>query len=339
MPPLYFSDPACLEHDPSAHVPGHPDTPERLEAIERMLAPSDWLGWERRDAPAAQEAELELIHSPRQIQQIKQLSLEGGGAIDADTFVGEPSFRAALHAVGGACEMTRALVAGDARLGFCAVRPSGHHAEPDRAMGFCLFNNVAVAAELAIRQLGLSRVFILDWDVHHGNGTAEAFRRRPDVLFASIHQAGIYPGSGPLSDVGSGPGEGYTINLPVPAGSEEDLWLSLIEHIVLPAAHAFEPELVLVSAGFDAHREDPLAGCRLETASFAEIARHVRDLAERLGVPLGVVLEGGYQPSVLGECVSETLTALSGEQPPIAVAPEALLSSRAAAQIAHYWPL
>jgi acetoin utilization deacetylase AcuC-like enzyme len=339
MPPLYFSDPACLEHDPSAHVPGHPDTPERLEAIERMLAPSDWLGWERRDAPAAQEAELELIHSARQIQQIKQLSLEGGGAIDADTFVGEPSFRAALHAVGGACEMTRALVAGDARLGFCAVRPSGHHAEPDRAMGFCLFNNVAVAAELAIRQLGLSRVFILDWDVHHGNGTAEAFRRRPDVLFASIHQAGIYPGSGPLSDVGSGPGEGYTINLPVPAGSEEDLWLSLIEHIVLPAAHAFEPELVLVSAGFDAHREDPLAGCRLETASFAEIARHVRDLAERLGVPLGVVLEGGYQPSVLGECVSETLTALSGEQPPIAVAPEALLSSRAAAQIAHYWPL
>jgi acetoin utilization deacetylase AcuC-like enzyme len=339
MPSLYFSDPACLEHDPSAHVPGHPDTPERLEAIERTLAASDWLGWERRDAPAALQAELELIHSDRQIKQIKQLSRDGGGAIDADTFVGGPSFRAALHAAGGACEMTRALIAGDARLGFCAIRPSGHHAEPDRAMGFCLFNNVAVAAELAIRQLGLSRVFILDWDVHHGNGTAEAFRRRSDVLFASIHQSGIYPGSGPLSDVGSGPGEGYTINLPVPAGSEEDLWLSLIEHIVLPAAQAFEPELVLVSAGFDAHREDPLAGCRLETASFAEIARHVRDLAERLGVPLGVVLEGGYQPSILGECVLETLTALSGVQAPVAAAPEALLTSRAAAQIAHYWPL
>jgi len=339
MPPLYFSDPACLEHDPSAHVPGHPDTPERLEAIERTLAASDWLGWERRDAPAALQAELELIHSDRQIQQIKQLSRDGGGAIDADTFVGGPSFRAALHAAGGACEMTRALVAGDATLGFCAVRPSGHHAEPDRAMGFCLFNNVAVAAELAIRRLGVSRVFILDWDVHHGNGTAEAFRRRSDVLFASIHQSGIYPGSGPLSDVGSGPGEGYTINLPVPAGSEEDLWLSLIEHIVLPAALAFEPELVLVSAGFDAHREDPLAGCRLETASFAEIARHVRDLAERLGVPLGVVLEGGYQPSILGGCVLETLTALSGGQAPVAAAPEALLTSRAAAQIAHYWPL
>src|SRR6204780_4720478 len=290
MPPLYFSDPACLEHDPSAHVPGHPDTPERLEAIERTLAASDWLGWERRDAPAALQAELELIHSNRQIQQIKQLSRDGGGPIDADTFVGRPSFRAALHAAGGACEMTRALVAGDATLGFCAVRPSGHHAEPDRAMGFSLFNNVAVAAELAIRRLGVSRVFILDWDVHHGNGTAEAFRRRSDVLFASIHQAGIYPGTGLMSDVGSGAGEGYTINLPVPAGSEEELWLSLIEHIVLPVAESFAPELVLISAGFDAHREDPLAGCRLEAGSFAEMARHVRGLATSLGVPLGAVL-------------------------------------------------
>ena len=128
-------------------------------------------------------------------------------------------------------------------------------------MGFCLFNNVAIAAEFAIRELGARRVFILDWDVHHGNGTAEAFRRRQDVLFASIHQSGIYPGTGALSDMGSGPGQGYTINLPVPNGSEEELWLSLLEHIVLPVARAFEPDLVLVSAGFDAHREDPLAGC------------------------------------------------------------------------------
>jgi len=339
MAPLYFSHPACLEHDPRLHMPEHPDTPERLQAIERALAPNDWLGWERREAPPARVDQLELIHSTRQIRQIEELSLAGGGAIDADTFVGEPSFRAALHAAGGACEMTRALIAGEARLGFCEVRPSGHHAEPDRAMGFCLFNNVAVAAEMAICELGLERVFILDWDVHHGNGTAEAFRRRPDVLFASIHQAGIYPGSGPLSDVGSGPGEGYTINLPVPAGSEEDLWLSLIEHIVLAAAQAFAPELVLVSAGFDAHREDPLAGCRLETSSFAEMARHVRDFAERLDIPLGVVLEGGYQPAVLGQCVLETLTALAGEEPPVSAAPEAMLTSRAAAQIGHYWQL
>ena len=196
MPPLYFSHPACLEHDPRAHMPGHPDTPERLVAIEQTLARRDWLGWERREAPAAKEAQLELIHSARHVEPIRELSLAGGGAIDPDTFVGEPSYRAALHAAGGACAMARALMAGEARLGFCAVRPSGHHAEPDRAMGFCLFNNVALAAELAIRELGARRVFVLDWDVHHGNGTAEAFRRRSDVLFASIHQSGIYPGTG-----------------------------------------------------------------------------------------------------------------------------------------------
>jgi acetoin utilization deacetylase AcuC-like enzyme len=339
MPPLYFGHPACLEHDPRVQMPQHPDTPERLVEIERVLAASDWLGWERRAAPAARVDQLRLIHSERHVRHIRELSAAGGGAIDGDTFVGEPSYRAALHAVGGACEMTRALLAGDARLGFCAGRPSGHHAEPDRAMGFCLFNNVAVAAEFAIRELGVSRVFVLDWDVHHGNGTAEAFRRRSDVLFASIHQSGIYPGSGSLGDVGSGAGEGYTINLPVPAGSEEDLWLSLIEQIVLPAARAFEPELVLVSAGFDAHREDPLAGCRLETASFAEMGRHVRDLAAGLGVPLGVVLEGGYRPRILGECVRETLTALAGEEPPASAAREALPTSRAAAQIGRYWPV
>jgi acetoin utilization deacetylase AcuC-like enzyme len=320
-------------------MPEHPDTPERLQAIEQTLAAHDWLGWERRQAPPAAESQLELIHSTRHIDQIKELALAGGGAIDPDTFVGEPTYRAALHAAGGACEMARALMAHEASLGFCGVRPSGHHAEPDRAMGFCLFNNVAIAAEFAIAELGAKRVFILDWDVHHGNGTAEAFRSRSDVLFASIHQSGIYPGTGLMSDMGSGPGEGYTINLPVPAGSEEDLWLSLIEHIVLLAAQAFEPELVLISVGFDAHRSDPLANCRLEASSFAEMARHVRDFAEELGVPIGAVLEGGHEPAALAECVRETLTALSGDEPATSAAPEALLTSRAAAHVGHYWQL
>ncbi len=336
---LYFRHPVCLEHDPRVLMPEHPDTPERLEAIERTLAKHDWLGWERRAAPPAQESQLELIHSAHHVQRIKELSLAGDGAIDPDTFVGGPSHRAALHAAGGACEMTIALMAGEAALGFCGVRPSGHHAEPDRAMGFCLFNNVAIAAELAIRELGVRRVFILDWDVHHGNGTAEAFRHRSDVLFASIHQSGIYPGTGSLSDVGSGSGEGYTINLPVPAGSEEDLWLSLIEHIVLPVAESFEPELMLISAGFDAHRKDPLANCRLEASSFAEMARHVRGLATQLDVPLGAVLEGGYEPAALAHSVLETLTALGEDEQARSAAPEPLLTSRAAAHIGNYWPL
>jgi acetoin utilization deacetylase AcuC-like enzyme len=336
---LYFSHPACLEHDPRALMPEHPDIPERLEAIERRLAEDDWLGWERREAPAADEAQLELIHSPGQIERVRELSMAGGGPIDPDTFVGEPSYRAALHAAGGACELARALMAEEATLGFAGVRPSGHHAEPDRAMGFCLFNNTAIAAEFAIRELGARRVFILDWDVHHGNGTAEAFRRRADVLFASIHQSPLYPGTGALSDVGSGPGEGFTINLPVPSGSEEFLWLSLLEHIVVPAALHFEPDLVLVSAGFDAHRDDPLAGCELEESSFALMARHVRDLAAQLGVPLGAVLEGGYEPNALARCVRATLAALGDREPVRSAAPEPLLTSRAASYIGHYWPL
>jgi acetoin utilization deacetylase AcuC-like enzyme len=336
---LYFSHPSSLAHDPRVHMPAHPDTPERLLAIESLLAAQDWLGWERREAPPAEQAQLELIHSARLIEQVRKLSLAGGGAIDPDTAIGEPSFHAALHAAGGACEMTRALIAGEASLGFCAMRPSGHHAESDRAMGFCLFNNVAVAAEFAIRELGARRVFILDWDVHHGNGTAEAFRSRPDVLFASIHQSGIYPGSGPLSDAGSGAGEGYTINLPVPAGSEEDLWLSLLEHVAIPAARAFEPDLVLVSAGFDAHRADPLADCSLQSASFARMARDVRELAARHAAPLGVVLEGGYEPIALADSVRETLLALGDGQPAEPVAPEPLLTARAAAHVGQYWPV
>jgi acetoin utilization deacetylase AcuC-like enzyme len=337
--PLYFSHPSSLEHDPRVGVPGHPDTPERLLALDALLGAEDWLGWERREAPAASEAQLELIHSARLVRMIEQLSLAGGGAIDPDTFVGEPSYRAALHAAGGACELTRALLGGETRLGFSALRPSGHHAEADRAMGFCLFNNVAVAAEFAIRELGARRVFILDWDVHHGNGTAEAFRGRDDVLFASIHQAGIYPGSGPLTDVGSGPGEGYTLNLPVPGGSDEQQWLSLVEHVVLPAARAFQPDLVLISAGFDAHRADPLAGCELETASFGELARHVRDLAAEQDAPLGVVLEGGYEPRSLAESVRETMLALGDERAARGASADLRLTSAARAQLARYWPL
>ncbi|MGC1851694.1 MAG: histone deacetylase [Solirubrobacterales bacterium] len=313
MSGLYYSHPACLEHDPSERLPGHPDVPERLRAIERRLESVDYLGWERREAPLASEAELELIHALRLVAAIRELSQSGGGAIDADTYVGEASFRAALCAAGGACAMTRALLTSEAEVGFCAVRPSGHHAEPDRAMGFCLFDNVAIAAELAIRELGIERVLIFDWDVHHGNGTAEAFRWRRDVLVAGIHQRGIYPGSGSIGDTGSGPGEGYTIDLPVPAGSEEDLWLSLLERSIIPAATAFEPQLLLVSAGFDAHVDDPLGGCRLESASFGRMARRLRELSRALEAPLGAVLEGGYAPPALAESVAATMAALAGE--------------------------
>ncbi len=342
MSGLYFSHPACLEHDPRVHSPGHPDTPERLIVLERALASRGWLGWERREAPACTVERLELAHSAAHVRFIRDLCARGGGAIDPDTFVGERSYRAALHAAGGACAMVETLLSGEADLGFCGVRPSGHHAERDRAMGFCLFDNIAVAAAAAIAEHSLSRVFVLDWDVHHGNGTAEIFRRRADVLFASIHQWPLYPGTGPLSDSGSGEGEGYTLNLPVPPGSREPLWLALLERVVLPAAAAFEPQLVLVSAGFDAHAEDPLAECRLQTASFAEIAVRVRDFARSMRAPLGLVLEGGYNHAVLADCVCATLPALDGEATPSAYqedAAEREICARAAAQVGRYWRL
>jgi acetoin utilization deacetylase AcuC-like enzyme len=311
---LYFSHPSSLEHDPRQGLPGHPEQPDRLRAIEAALEEREWLGWERRQAPPADEEALLLVHSREHVERIRDLCRSGGGAIDADTFAGERSYEAALRAAGGACAMTRALLEGAADVGFSALRPPGHHAEPERAMGFCLFDNVAVAAALAIAELGLERVFVLDWDVHHGNGTAEIFRHRDDVLFASIHQGGIFPGSGAREDSGSGRGEGYTINLPVPAGSGEETWLPLLEDEVLPAAARFEPQLVLISAGFDAHRDDPLAECRLDAASFGRMAALARDAAGEWGAPVGAVLEGGYALSALAESVVATMAALGGER-------------------------
>ncbi|HXW58694.1 MAG TPA: histone deacetylase [Solirubrobacteraceae bacterium] len=342
---LYFSDPVCLEHDPSALWPGHPESPQRLVAIERALAARARPRWERRRARPADEEQLHLVHSAAHVRAVMALCAAGGGAIDADTLLSERSCAAALHAAGAACAMTRALLAGEGSAGFCAVRPPGHHAEPRRAMGFCLFNNVAIAAELALAELGAGRVFILDWDVHHGNGTAEIFRRRADVLYASIHQAPFYPGTGPLEDAGCGEGEGFTINLPVPAGSGGELWVALLAHVVLPAAVAFAPDLVLVSAGFDAHAEDPLAACELQTAAFAEMARRVRALASAAAIPVGAVLEGGYNPPVLGECVGAVLDALAGEDEGgeeaqfIADVDELPEVARALAQVRRYWPL
>ncbi len=339
--PLYFSHPASLEHDPRLLSPGHPDTPERLLVLERELAARDWLGWERRLAPAAGEDQLRLVHTAELVRSIRELCESGGGAIDMDTYVGPRSYEAALHAAGGAVEMTRALLDGEAPVGFSALRPSGHHAEPTRAMGFCLFDSVAVAAAWAIAERSLERVFVLDWDVHHGNGTAETFRTRRDVLFASLHQSPLYPGTGALEDAGSGAGEGYTINLPVPPGTGPEPWMALVDRVVLPVARAFGPELILVSAGFDAHRADPLASCMLETGTFAAMAARVRGLGEEIGAPVGVVMEGGYHAGVLAECVCAVLPVLAGEGDEASAsggggAPDPLVA-RAEEQVGRWW--
>jgi len=315
MSGLYFRSSASLEHETG----GHPEGPGRIPAIEAALEKRGWLGLERREAPAVDLDVLGAVHPPRYVEQVRDMSERGGGAFDADTVASPGSFNAALHAAGGACALAESLLGGEARMGFCGLRPPGHHAETATAMGFCLFNNVAVAARHALDSLGARRVLILDWDVHHGNGTEHIFARESEVLFASIHQRPLYPGSGRLEDMGEGPGEGYTLNLPVPPGSGEALWLSLLEHIAMPAAREFAPDLVLVSAGFDAHRADPLASCVLETASFREMARHVRVLGEHLDAPVGVVLEGGYDLDALGASVVAALEGLLDDIPPKSV--------------------
>jgi acetoin utilization deacetylase AcuC-like enzyme len=336
---LYFRHSSSLAHDPSLLSPDHPDTPERISAIEAAMSRLGWLGCEIRDAPAATVRELELVHSASHVQRIRDVCVAGGGQIDPDTFVGEASYKAALHAAGGACAMVRALIGGEAPVGFAAARPSGHHAGRDSAMGFCLFNNVAIAAELAIRELGVERVLIIDWDVHHGNGTAEIFRRRSNVLFASVHELGLFPGTGEVSDAGSAEGRGYTINVPVPHGSDEETWVSALEYVIIPAALGFAPQLVLISAGFDAHRDDPLGHCLLEARSFGQMACHVRDMAATVGAPVGAVLEGGYHPPALAGCVMATIAGLSGVGEAESMAPDPFVTSRAAAHIGRYWAL
>ena len=280
---------------------------------------------------------LEAVHPARYVHAVREVAESGGGAFDLDTVASEGSYAAALHAAGAACALAEALVAREAPFGFCGLRPPGHHAEPSRAMGFCLFNSVAVAARHALDSLEVERVLVFDWDVHHGNGTNDIFHSSDRVLFASIHQSPLYPGTGPLSDVGAGAGEGFSLNLPVPPGSGEPEWLALVEHVVVPAARAFEPELVLVSAGFDAHRDDPLADCRLTEGSFAAMALWMRFLGSEVGAPVGAVLEGGYDLRALAASVAAALEAFAvGGEPPRVAATG--LSARACAALGRYWP-
>jgi len=336
---IYIHSPASLLHDPRALSPDHPDNPSRLVAIAAALDAADLDDLHRHAAPAASPRDLRRVHSEAHVAFIRDLCRSGGGKIDQDTYVGEASYAAALHAAGGAGELVRMLMTGVAETGFCALRPAGHHAERDRAMGFCLFNNTAIAAELAIAELGARRVLVIDWDVHHGNGTAEIFRHRPDVLFCDIHQAGLFPGTGALADTGSGPGRGYTVNLPVPAGSDEEVWLSLLEHVIVPIGLEYRPELVLISAGFDAHEADPLGECRLQSSSFGRMACHVRELAAALDVPIGAILEGGYDPTALAESTVATISALQGRGDADSAAPDPLITPRVASHLGHRWTL
>jgi acetoin utilization deacetylase AcuC-like enzyme len=335
-PTVYLSHPSSLLHDTGQH----PERAERITAIEAELERHDWFGMERIEAPEVAQETLAAVHPARYIRAIDELCAAGGGRIDADTVVVEASYEAALRGAGGAVLLTDLLLSGEARSGFSALRPPGHHAEAARAMGFCLFNNVAVAARRALDAHGAERVLVLDWDVHHGNGTNDIFHATDEVLFVSIHQSPLYPGTGPAGDVGSGAGRGHTVNIPVAAGTGDGAYASLLEHVVVPLARAYEPRLILVSAGFDAHRDDPLASLSLTEAGFAAMTGTVRRLGAELGAPVGGVLEGGYALGALARSTAATLQVLTAPEPPAAVAdlPVAVESTAALERLSAHWP-
>ncbi len=307
------SAPVWLEHPSSLlHETGpHPEQPARITAIDRELSKHDWFGFERVTSPAIDRALLEAVHPEAYVASIERASAQGGGHLDADTIVSPHSFEAALHAAGGAVRMVDLLLGDTAPYAFSAHRPPGHHALPSRAMGFCLFNNIAVAAQYALDVRGLDRVMIVDWDVHHGNGTNDIFHASDRVLFVSIHQSPLYPGTGPVSDLGSGDGRGFTVNLPVPPGAGDRVFCSLVDHVAVPLARSFVPQLLLVSAGYDAHREDPLAECEVTEDGFAAMARSLHAVGSELEAPVGCVLEGGYALGALARSVAATLVALN----------------------------
>ena len=315
---LYFRHQSSLKHDTGAH----PENAGRIRAIERVLGDADWAGMELAEAPIATRAAIERVHAPAHVERLERFCDAGGGMVDADTVATGATWEAAMRAAGAAVEGAERILDGGGDFAFCGLRPPGHHAESDRAMGFCFFNNAAVAAAHALAACGVERVLILDWDVHHGNGTAEIFDGRDDVLYASIHQGQLYPGTGQISEIGSGRGEGMTLNLPVPAGAGGELFNALVQHVVVPVGRDLAPGLIVISAGYDAHAEDPLGTCELSTADYAEMTAAMRDLGRELGAPVLICLEGGYDPGALADSVHATVRSMGDERPAVAAAPE-----------------
>jgi acetoin utilization deacetylase AcuC-like enzyme len=293
-----FDDPVFREHDAGA---GHPERAARLDALRRGLRDAGLEAELVAMAPRpATRDELLRVHTARHIGEVA--ATEGHNRrFDPDTAASPGSYQAALRAAGAVVEAVDRVLDGSLERAFCAVRPPGHHATPDRAMGFCLFNNVAVGAAHALAR-GLSRVAIVDFDVHHGNGTQEAFWRDPRVLYVSSHQFPYYPGSGTLGEVGEGAGRGFTVNLPMPAGLKDGEYVEAYRAIVAPVGRAFDPELVLVSVGFDAHRADPLAGMAVTSEGFAALMDACLDVAAgSAGGRVVAVLEGGYDEDAIAE--------------------------------------
>jgi acetoin utilization deacetylase AcuC-like enzyme len=328
---LVLTDPRFLRHEAGI---GHPESPARLRAILDSLerSPPDGIVWET--PPPATPDEIDAVHAPAHREHLAALAGRRV-RLDPDTAMSEGSYDAAVLAAGAAVRAVDAVWSGRADNAFALVRPPGHHAEAAQAMGFCLFNNAAIAAEAA-RRRGARRVLVLDWDVHHGNGTQHIFEARDDVLYMSSHQYPFYPGTGAPTEVGVGAGRGFTVNCALPAGQTDADYGAVFHDLFLPAARAFAPDLVLVSAGFDPHERDPLAEMRVTERGFAAMATAVAGLArETCGGKLVLLLEGGYDLAALPASVRACLEVMGGrhEDFPAGVgaeAPRAIAATRAA---------
>ncbi|MBT3265938.1 histone deacetylase [Candidatus Poribacteria bacterium] len=306
----FVYDAEYLTHDTGF---GHPERPQRLRAIQEALETSGLDSTLKHVAPRrATVDDLARVHHGDHIEAIREMSAAGGGRLGYDTPLSAESYDVALLSAGGVLAAVDAVVDGDVQHAFSCGRPPGHHATPTQAMGFCLFNNIAVAARYAQREKGLPRILIVDWDVHHGNGTQDAFYDDGDVFFFSIHQSPLYPGSGTSAERGVGAGEGATLNAPVPAGSVDADYIAIFEETLIPVAREFSPDLVMISAGFDAHEDDPLAGVHITTDGFAQLTRLARDIAEeQCGGRIVSTLEGGYSLRGLSASVVAHLQALT----------------------------
>ncbi len=299
MSTLLFSHPSSLEHDAGR---GHPESPDRLHAVLAALAAPRFDSLIRREAPAADVAQLTRVHLRLYVDSLLAAVPEAGFVqIDPDTALSPASGDAALHAAGAMIAAVDAVLAGEATTAFCAIRPPGHHAEPDHGMGFCLFNNVAIGAAHARAHHGLGRVAVVDFDVHHGNGTQAMFQSEPEVLFASSHEYPLFPGTGAAGEQGVG----NVFNVPLASGSGSREFRREMERVVLPALEDFDPALILISAGFDAHARDPLASLRLEEEDFAWITGKLVDIAgEYCDGRIVSTLEGGYDLEALANSVT-----------------------------------
>lgn len=312
---VIFFDPIFEEHRTGF---GHPERPERLPASQSALGESGLLDVvEVRSPTDATLRDIGLIHSTRYIEQVQRVSERGGGQLDMDTTLSEASFRAALRAAGALVNSVDGCLDGEFSRSFCMVRPPGHHALPSRGMGFCVFNNVAIAARYAISRRGLDRIMIVDWDAHHGNGTQEVFYKDPSVMYVSLHQYPHYPGTGAVDETGQGKGEGYTMNFPFPAGTGEEHYLEAFEKVIIPAGRRFAPDMVMVSAGYDSHAGDLLCSMRLNDVSYRKITELLLGLAgECCNGRLIVTLEGGYNLEAMARSVVQTTGALAGVEVP-----------------------